>query len=121
MKNIVKLLDNIEELRNDIDGHIWSIFSKYIKIKGIRFNGPNYWEYLGSGINFIGEDGGQGCYDSMDIVIPIKFFVDPDKEFENLNSEIEAKKIMDENNKKTEKRKSELKTYEKLKIKYGDQ
>lgn len=120
MKGILKKINKIEELRCELDGHIWSIFSRYIKQEGILFSSPDDWKSDGDSIYFYGTDGCMGCYDSMSINIPIKFFENPDAAFTERADEMRKDKEEKENNIRLHNEEQEHKEFERLKEKYHE-
>lgn len=119
MKNFTKKTRLIERLREDMDGHIWSIFSRFIKMEGILFNSPDDWQIDGDSIYFHGSDGCMGCYDSMSTSIPMKFFEDPETAFAEREKEIEEAKKKKKRNQREQKKRADLKELERLKEKYN--
>lgn len=71
----MKVLERIKDRWNQ---YVWEIFNKYIEENRINFNGPDSWEVDGKNIHFEGTDGCRGCYDPMNLDIPIKYFLDYD-------------------------------------------
>jgi hypothetical protein len=120
MKNFAKKTRLIERLREDLDSHIWNIFSRYIKMEGILFNSPDDWQSDWDSIHFYGSDGCMGCYDSMSCSIPIKFFEDPETAFAEREKEIEDAKIKKQKDREEAERKKELRELERLKEKYSE-
>jgi len=119
MKNFTKKCKLIERLREDMDNHIWTIFGRYKKTKGILFSSPDDWQIDGDTIHFYGEDGCMGCYDPMHLSIPMKFFEDPEKYFSELEKEIKQEKEEKERKRVEEKIGSELKELARLQEKYN--
>jgi hypothetical protein len=119
MKGIIKKLRKIEEMRDDLDSHIWSIFSRYIKQEGILFNGPDDWQIDGDSIYFDGSDGCMGCYDSMNLNIPIKYFEDPDIAFAERTEEIEKAEEEKKENRRLQEEQQERKEFKRLQEKFG--
>lgn len=121
MKYFQKKIDLYNRLQDELDDHIWEVFSRYKKEEGFNFSNPETWNVNDNYIVFRGEDGCMGCYDPMSVSIPMKFFVDPDKELANLEMEIEEKRREDERLKLERKKKEELDELKRLKEKYeGD-
>lgn len=119
MDNFKQQIEELKRLTNELDGHIWNIFDRYIKQEKINFNSPKGWEVDEDTIHFHGSDGCMGCYDSMSLNIPLIFFSNPDTEFQNL-----AKQREREHSEKTEKERKtkesiERKEFERLKSKYA--
>lgn len=67
-----------DRLRWELDEDIWRVFNKYIGERRINFNSPDTWEVVGDKIHFTGTDGCRGCYDRMELSIPIKYWEDYD-------------------------------------------
>jgi len=80
----------LERLTEELDDHVWSVFSRYIKEEKILFNSPEAWSVDGNSLFFTGEDGCRGCYDSMTCTIPMEFFTDTEGAFERLRAEKDA-------------------------------
>lgn len=127
MKDFESKIKKMVELKYDLDDHINDVFNKYIKLMKINFNYMEGWNPDEDEISFYGEDGCMGCYDKMSLVIPIKFFIDPDKEFGEIvrNRELEIKKAKEKErrlkeNRKKQKENRELKEFERLKKKFND-
>lgn len=120
MKNITKKLRLMERIREDLDGHIWNIFSRYIKQEGILFNSPDDWHIDGDHISFYGSDGCMGCYDSMNTSIPLRYFEDPETAFAERAKEIEDAKKKKERNQREQKKRDDLKELKRLKEKYDE-
>lgn len=116
--NIIKKIEAIDKLQDQIDQHIWEIFKRYITIKKILFNSPHDWKIEGDSIYFHGSDGCMGCYDNMSISIPIKYFENPDEEFEELEKEVKKDLAKKEARKKQDKKSRDLATLKRLKTKY---
>jgi len=119
MKGIRKKLALIDRLQDQLDAHIWKIFSMYIKENGILFNSPDGWRIEGSSIYFYGSDGCMGCYDPMSLYIPFKFFENPDEEFESLRLKRQQEKEEKEKQKKQQEKERELKELQRLQEKYN--
>lgn len=119
MKNFLKKIDKFQEFQDHLDDHIWTIFSKYLKIMKINFNSPDGWNPDGDGIYFYGEDGCMGCYDKMSLHIPMKFFTDEDA-FEKLEQELLDKKEQERQAKEKAKRDKELQEYKRLKKQFEE-
>lgn len=117
-KEIRKSLAAIEVEKTKLDDHIWDVFNAYIDQEGINFSGPESWEYDGEDIIFKGEDGCMGCYDSMSLCIPIKFFEDANalKDLKK-QRELEEKKLKDQ--RAAAKRAYDKAEYERLKKEFG--
>lgn len=118
MDNFKQQIEELQRITNELDAYIWSIFGKYVEQEKILFSSPKGWEVDGNTIHFHGSDGCMGCYDSMSLNIPVRFFINPDTEFQKL-----AEQRKKEQNDKAEKeRKSkesyELKELERLESKY---
>jgi len=120
MKSLERKLKLIDRLRSEADSHIWNIFSRYIKEKGILFSGPDDWQYQGESIYFYGEDGCMGCYDKMSLNIPIKFFLDPENSFLELTEEREREKKEKLEKERIAKEQRELAEFKRLSEKFGD-
>lgn len=118
MNGFESKFEELSRITNELDGHIWNIFDRYIKEEKINFNYPKGWGVDGDTIHFHGEDGCMGCYDRMSINIPFKFFINPDAEFDCLaeQREKESKKKDDEGRKRKEV--AEKKEFKRLKSKY---
>lgn len=119
MKNFIEKIKKIEELRSELDAHIWTIFYRYIKAKKILFSHPANWTVDFDDIDFDGTDGCGGCYDRQSCSIPLKYFIDPDKEFASLEERTKKEKIRSEKMKQQSIKQQELKELERLKKKYG--
>ena len=78
--NIKRKLSLLQRLTDELDQHIWEVFNKYIKLKGINFNAPDSWKMQWDSIHFSGYDGCRGCYDAACEDIPIGWFIDYDAE-----------------------------------------
>jgi len=124
MSKFLEKLNKQAEIRNEVDGHIWGIFHRYIKDYKINFNSPDTWSYDidDEGILFEGTDGCMGCYDSMSISIKLKYFEYYDdciveKLALEKKEEDEQKRKNDANRKRLEniKHKKELAIYERIK------
>ncbi len=117
-KDFIRTLYTMEVAKLNLDSHIWDIFEKYIKLKGILFNGPETWEQEDDEIIFRGEDGCMGCYESTSLSIPMKFFED-----ENALEELAIQKINEKNKsikkKKATKLKRDLAEFLRLKKEFG--
>lgn len=126
-KDIESKIKKMVELKYDLDNHVNDVFNKYIKLMKINFNYMKGWNPDEDEISFYGKDGCMGCYDEMSLDIPIKFFIDPDKEFEEIvrNRELEIKKKKEKErrlkeNRRKQKENRDLKEFERLKKKFND-
>lgn len=119
MKNFTKKMRLISRLRGEMDDHIWTIFSRYKKTKGILFSSPDDWQIDDGNILFYGEDGCMGCYDPMYLSIPMKFFEDPETSFKELEDEIKQEKEEKENKRIREQQEREMKELIRLQEKYN--
>lgn len=93
MNEIEKNINKLIKIQDQLDTHIWEVFSKYIKAESVRFSSPDIWQIQGDVITFIGTDGCMGCYDQMSLDVPLKFFIDTEKEFEILKTEKHDKEM----------------------------
>lgn len=124
LNTITDKLSMINTLQNDIDGKVWDVINKYIELKRINFSGPSEWRVEDEHIYVSGEDGCRGCYENMDISIPIEFVIDWEKaEAAYIKEEAEKKKKDERSAKKYIKRKQaeqlkkEMEIYYKVKAK----
>jgi len=115
------------EIYLKLDTYVWRIFSRYVNEFEINFNRPDWWRVDGPDIHFEGEDGCCGCYDSMSLDIPMQFFIDTQKAFDERHEVIRIKReneILANNRKAMAKsqqtEQSERELYEVLKKKFGD-
>lgn len=119
MDNFEQKFHELQQLTNELDNYIWSIFYRYIEQEKILFNSPKGWEIDDDSIHFHGTDGCMGCYDSMSINIPLKFFINPDAEFEAL-SELQKQEQKEKEAKDRKTKESvERREFERLKQKYA--
>jgi hypothetical protein len=109
----------INRLQDELDDHIWKVFDRYIKIKRILFNSPDDWKIDDPcNIGFSGSDGCMGCYDNMSISIPMKYFENPDEEFEKLQKDVEKEFIEKKRKHARNKKAQEKRELKRLKEKY---
>jgi len=87
--------EEFEQKWQAFEDHIWEVFKKYLKDFKINFNGPEDWEEENDGIEFRGTDVCRGCYDSMSLTIPYKFFIDYDEASSELLGEMKEKDKQD--------------------------
>lgn len=89
MDNFKEKIELLCKTQSEIDDYIWEIFYKYIEQEKINFSSPKTWniEEGENDIQFDGSDGCMGCYDPMDIFIPLSFFINPKDEFSRLKKE----------------------------------
>lgn len=120
MKNFKEKIKRLMSSKQGLDDHIWNIFRRYIKQEGILFSSPSSWSYDGERIQFEGKDGCMGCYDDMWLSIPLKFFINPDEEFDNLLKQREREKMEKEELKKRAELERERQEYERLKLKFSE-
>ena len=118
MNIFIRKLKAIERLEEQVDNYVWNVFKQYIKINKICFNSPDDWSMEGDRVYFHGSDGCMGCYDKMSIGIPIKYFENPDHEFELLKKELKDQKLKDDKALQANRKKQDLITLKKLKEKY---
>lgn len=114
--NIIKKIKAIDKLQEQIDGHIWNIFNRYIEIKKINFSSPDDWKIEDDTIYFHGSDGCMGCYDRMSIYIPLKYFENPDEEFELLEKEVKKDLSKEKSRKKQEVKRKDIALLKKLNL-----
>lgn len=120
METFTQKCRKIEKLREDIDSHIWNIFSMYLKETGKLFSSPDDWYIDGNSINFYGEDGCMGCYDNMNLSIPMKFFEEPETSFDEMKLEKMMKEQEEAERKRLAKEQKERDELKRLKEKYDE-
>lgn len=91
MEKLLDKIQKINELREEIDAYIWSIFNAYIKQEKILFSDPDNWNVDEESIEFYGSDGCMGCYNNKSISVPFSIFIDPENELLRLKNERSAK------------------------------
>jgi hypothetical protein len=69
-------IEQIADLRNDVDEHVWDVFIRYCQEFNVNFTSPEHWTAYPDSITFSGEDGCMGSYDSKHLSIPMEFFDD---------------------------------------------
>jgi hypothetical protein len=110
---------HLQELRRGLDDYVWEVFDKYIKAFHINFNHPEtWWIDESEDITFDGSDGCMGCYDSMQLTIPIEFFEDFEGSAAKKLASDQAEKEIEEKKEKEANESRELATYQRLKEKY---
>jgi len=117
IKKLQQLNEKSEKIRKEIWTEIWAIFKRYIKIKPVRFIHSSGWEVTGEGICFFGQDGAVGRYNYESIIIPIRYFLDPEKEFAALEMECAKKDQLKAEWEKKEEREKDRREFERLKQK----
>lgn len=105
-------------LTDELEDHIWTVFSRYCKATGTLFNSPSLFQIGQFEINFEGQDGCRGCYDPMSLRIPIKFFTDTEESFNALESEKSESAAKKKKKEEQEKLAYELEELERLSKKH---
>ena len=125
MKNFMKKYNPMLNLRYQIDDHVNKVFRLYTAFFKINFNAMETWEPEDNEIYFTGQDGCMSCYDSESLRIPLKFFIDPEKEFKKLEEERIKEMQASKDRQKREKERiaknkelNEKRQYEKLRKKF---
>jgi hypothetical protein len=78
-----------DAIQSTIDDMVWGVFREYCKRQGIFFSHPERWTLEEDCISVDGRDGCRGCYDYMEISIPLEFFIDTDAAFVRMDEEAE--------------------------------
>lgn len=119
MNDFIEKIKQIQSLEDELDSYIWSIFNRYIKQNKILFSNPKFWIVENNFIQFEGADGCMGCYENISITIPLKFFLDPDKEFDQQKKEKDERERIIQEEKNRVKEQQEKQLFDQLKKKYG--
>ena len=115
--NFQQHFEQIQESQDVVENHVWSVFEEYIKIRGIHFNSPENWQVDCGMIIFHGSDGCRGCYDRMQIEVPLKYFTNLE-ELKKLKEEVVARKQAVKDAAVTEQEKQERQELTRLQEKY---
>lgn len=79
-------LNTLFQLQDEMDGEIWNVFVKYVKVTGKRCTTIESWNIESDHINFQDND-----ERNNDIALPFKFFTDTENALKELQDEIAAK------------------------------
>ena len=112
-------IEQLANLKNDLDGSIWSIFHRWIEMETINFSGPEHWSLGDDGVDFVGDDGCMGCYDPMSCYIPMEFFTNTEDAFAKREKELVEIKEQNEKDVEFYRLERDRKEFERLKEKYG--
>jgi len=117
---MLKKLEKIQKLKDEIDDEMWITFYRYIKLSKINFSSPRFWvvETEDKCVTFVGEDGCMGCYEPMTLSIDFSFFKNTKESLEELAQEIKDKEKRQIELKRKIQEKEEKKELERLTKKY---
>jgi len=78
-----------DAIKSTIDDIVWGVFREYCNRQKIFFSHPESWSLEEDHISIDGRDGCRGCYDYMEVSIPLVFFTDTEAAFVRMNEEAE--------------------------------